>query len=52
VFLARNKAAKPRGDRRGQSLFIDARKMGTMIDRIHRELTDADIRTIADTYHA
>lgn len=33
-------------------LFIDARKMGTMIDRVHRELTDDDIRKIADTYHA
>ncbi len=39
-------------DRRGQTLFIDARKMGTMIDRVHRELTDDDIRKIADTYHA
>ncbi len=39
-------------DRRGQTLFIDARKLGTMIDRVHRELTDDDIRTIADTYHA
>jgi len=39
-------------DRRGETLFIDARKLGTMIDRVHRELTDADIRKIADTYHA
>jgi len=39
-------------DRRGETLFIDARKLGTMIDRVHRELTDADIRRIADTYHA
>jgi type I restriction enzyme M protein len=38
--------------RTGETLFIDARKMGTMIDRVHRELTDADIPTIADTYHA
>jgi type I restriction enzyme M protein len=33
-------------------LFIDARKLGRMVDRTHRELTDADIRRIADTYHA
>ena len=33
-------------------LFIDARKLGTMIDRVHRELTAEDIRKIADTYHA
>jgi len=36
----------------GQTLFIDARKLGSMIDRVHRELTEADIRKIADTYHA
>src|SRR5262249_52745211 len=29
-----------------------ARKLGTLIDRVHRELTDVDIRTIAATYHA
>jgi type I restriction enzyme M protein len=39
-------------DRRKQVLFIDARKMGTLIDRVHRELTDADIQKIAGTYHA
>ena len=38
-------------DRRGETLFIDARKMGTLIDRVHRELTDADIAKIVDTYH-
>ncbi len=39
-------------DRRKQTLFIDARKMGTLIDRVHRELTDTDIARIVDTYHA
>ena len=34
-------------DRRGETLFIDARKLGTMIDRVHRELTDEDIARIA-----
>jgi len=38
-------------DRSGETLFIDARRMGTLIDRVHRELTDADIDKIADLYH-
>ncbi|MYC63624.1 MAG: SAM-dependent DNA methyltransferase [Caldilineaceae bacterium SB0661_bin_34] len=42
-----------RGDRRqGEILFIDARKLGRMVDRTHRELIDDDIACIADTYHA
>jgi type I restriction enzyme M protein len=59
-FLSRNKDPKgllrPLGseerDRRGEVLFIDARKMGALIDRVHRDLTDEDIAKIADTYHA
>ena len=54
-FLAKNKAADAkRGfrDRRKQTLFIDARKLGTLIDRVHRELTDADLEKITRTYHA
>jgi type I restriction enzyme M protein len=39
-------------DRRGQVLFIDARKLGSMTDRTHRELTPEDIARIAGTYHA
>lgn len=57
-FVTRNKEARyiP-GDgkfrnRKGETLFIDARKMGTLIDRVHRELTDDDIKKITDTYHA
>jgi type I restriction-modification system DNA methylase subunit len=38
-------------DRRGSVLFIDARKMGTLVDRVHRELTDDDLAKIAGTYH-
>jgi type I restriction enzyme M protein len=52
-FLARNK--NPGGgwrDRRGEVLFIDARKMGALVDRTRRELSDDDIARIADTYHA
>jgi type I restriction enzyme M protein len=51
-FLARNKKNGRFRDRRGETLFIDARKLGTMADRVHRELTDADIAKIAGTYHA
>jgi type I restriction enzyme M protein len=52
-FLARNK--NPVGgwrDRRGEVLFIDARKLGALVDRTRRELSDEDIARIADTYHA
>ncbi|GBC94645.1 Type I restriction enzyme EcoKI M protein [bacterium HR16] len=57
-FLARDKSGRvahgraPLRDRRGEVLFIDARKMGRMVDRTHRELTDEEIQKIADTYHA
>jgi len=51
-FLARDKKNKGFRDRRGEVLFIDARKMGRMVDRTHRELTDEDIARIARTYHA
>ena len=52
-FLARNKnPGHGLGDRRGQVLFIDARTMGTMVERTRRELTDEDIKRIATIYHA
>lgn len=52
-FLARNKnPGKSLRDRRGQVLFIDARKMGVLVDRTRRELADEEIQKIADTYHA
>lgn len=51
-FLTKNKKDGKRRDRRKQTLFIDARKMGTLIDRVHRELTDADLAKIVSTYHA
>ena len=51
-FLTKNKNDGKRRDRREQTLFIDARKMGTLIDRVHRELTDADIAKISCAYHA
>ncbi|MCX6339308.1 MAG: class I SAM-dependent DNA methyltransferase [Candidatus Aureabacteria bacterium] len=51
-FTTRDKKNSSFRNRRGETLFIDARKLGTMIDRVHRELTDDDIHHIADTYHA
>ena len=51
-FLARDRHDGRFRDRRGQVLFIDARTLGRMVDRTHRELTDEDIARIADTYHA
>ncbi|MCP5556685.1 MAG: SAM-dependent DNA methyltransferase [Verrucomicrobiaceae bacterium] len=39
-------------DRKRETLFIDARKMGTLIDRVHRELTEDDIAKITGTYHS
>jgi type I restriction enzyme M protein len=56
-FLARNKKngigleGKPLRDRSKEVLFIDARKLGRMADRTHRELSDEDIVRIVDTYH-
>ncbi|MDI9849984.1 class I SAM-dependent DNA methyltransferase [Rhodoblastus sp. 17X3] len=52
-FLARNK--NPGGklrDRRGEVLFIDARKLGTLVDRTRKEFSDEDISSIAETYHS
>lgn len=51
-FVAKDKKNHKFRDRRGEVLFIDARKMGQMIDRRHRELTTEDIKKISDTYHA
>ena len=45
-FLSKNKK------RKNKTLFIDARKMGTMVTRKLRELTDEDIKKLADTYKA
>lgn len=47
-FLARSKSKQ----RREQVLFVDARGLGTMVDRTRRELTDTDIQRIADAFHA
>ena len=51
-FLARDRKDDKFRDRRGEVLFIDARKLGWMVDRTHRELTNEDVTRIANTYHA
>ncbi|MEU1667098.1 class I SAM-dependent DNA methyltransferase [Streptomyces sparsogenes] len=54
-FLTKDKTpqgVKALTDRRGEVLFIDARTMGTMVDKTERILTDEDLAKIADTYHA
>jgi type I restriction enzyme M protein len=57
-FLARDKKnglgerGKRMKNRSGKVLFVDARKLGTMLDRVKRELTEDDIEKIAGAYHA
>jgi type I restriction enzyme M protein len=51
-FLARDKKNHKFRDRRGEVLFIDARKLGHMVDRTRKEFSDEDIAKIAGTYHA
>lgn len=52
-FLARNKnPGNGWRDRRGEILFIDARKLGHMVDRTRKEFADDDIMTIVGAYHA
>lgn len=52
-FLTRNKKrTKAFRDRKNETLFIDARKLGSLIDRTHRELSGEEVSRIAQTYHA
>ena len=50
-ILARDKSANGHRDRRGEILFIDARKLGFMVDRVRREFRPEDVEKIADAYH-
>lgn len=45
-FITKNKKQK------GKTVFIDARKMGHMVDRKHRDFSDEDIQKLADTFSA
>ncbi|MCB2155757.1 type I restriction-modification system subunit M [bacterium] len=51
-FLSRTKGNGRFRKRNGETLFIDARKMGHLIDRTHRELSDEEVERITKTYHA
>lgn len=51
-FVTRTKKNGGFRDRRGETLFIDARKLGVLIDRVHRDLTTEQVERIAKTYHA
>ena len=51
-FLARDRRNGKFRDRPGEILFIDARRMGTLVDSSHRELSDQDIARIVGAYHA
>jgi len=51
-FLSRDKKNHRFRDRHGEVLFIDARKLGRLVDRTHRELTPEEVTRIARTYHA
>lgn len=51
-FVTRDRKDNKFRDRRNEILFIDARNMGVMVDRRHRQLTDEEISKISDTYHA
>ena len=51
-FLARDKKNHKFRDRRGEVLFIDARKLGHMVDRTRKEFSDEDIARITGAYHA
>lgn len=51
-FVDMNKKSPDERSRQGETLFIDARELGKMVDRTHREFLTDDIKKIADTYHA
>ena len=51
-FLRRGRLNGEHRDRESETLFIDARKLGYMLDRTRRDLSQEDIERVADTYHA
>ena len=51
-FIDMNKESSDERNRKGETLFIDARNLGEMIDRTHRAFSKDDIKKVADTYHA
>lgn len=51
-FLSKNRHGNGHRERRGETLFIDARRLGEMVSRKLRQLTEAEIARIAGTYHS
>lgn len=51
-FVDMNKEFDDECSRKGETLFIDARDLGEMVDRTHRAFSKDDIKKVADTYHA
>ena len=51
-FLSRDRRGGKFRNRCGEILFIDSRRLGRLVDRTHRELTDEEIDRVAGTYHA
>jgi len=52
-FLSRNKTGyRDSRSHQGETLFIDARNLGNLVDRVHRDFNEEDIYKIANTYHA
>ena len=50
-FITKEKKSKNGHDRKNEILFIDARRLGTMVTRKHRELSEDEIKLVADNYH-
>jgi type I restriction enzyme M protein len=52
-FVTKNKntGARTTNNRKGKTLFIDARRLGIMTDRTHKELTDSEIQSVVGAYH-
>ncbi len=51
-FVSRSKKNNRFRNRSGEVLFIDARKLASLVDRTHRDLSDEELARIANTYHA
>lgn len=51
-FVTRNKSNNKFRNRKKQTLFIDARKYGSLVSRVHRVLSESEIKEIADCYHS
>ena len=51
-FLSRGRSNREHRDRQGETLFVDARQLGHLVDRANRDLSAEDIARVANTYHA